>query len=164
MAGDGGRLAFQKGFLEDAISNVTIGVGPGGGVSRQRRTCRISSLLPVLKPRPSGTSLRLKGGYLFTHQTIDQAADPSLAGKLSAQTPENISPGGIEWTPAAKWLVSAQVRYTDQQFEDDQNSRVLAPFTTVRHGGDVPLASRLRGSPRRNLFNTGARPGNELTD
>ena len=27
-------------------------------------------------------------------------------------------------------MVNAQLRYCDRQFEDDQNSRALAPFTT----------------------------------
>ena len=40
--------------LEDAISNITTGVGPGGGVCGSGRMS-ISSLLPVLKPRPSGS-------------------------------------------------------------------------------------------------------------
>ena len=49
---------------------------------------------------------------------------------MLAQTPENVFTGAIDWMPHARWTVTAQVRYVDQQFEDDQNSRVLAPFTT----------------------------------
>ena len=129
--------------LEDAVSNVTIGVGPGtfnpggfipaGGVLRQRRNVDL-----VVAPGFEATSewqlipaLSLRGGYLFTHPTIERAAEPALRGKLLAQTPEHVFTGGVEWKPTAQWLVSAQVRYSDRQFEDDQNSRVLAPFTTV---------------------------------
>ncbi len=119
--------------LQDAVSNVTISTSPGGGVVRQRQNVDL-----VAAPGFEATaewqptqSVRLTGGYLFTHPTIEQAADPMLQGKLLAQTPENVFTGGIEWTPTAKWLVNAQVRYTGQQFEDDQNSRVLAAFTTV---------------------------------
>ena len=146
--------------MEDAIGNVTIGAGPGGGVLRQRQNVDL-----VVAPGFETTaewqlipSARLKGGYLFTHPTIERAADPALRGKLLAQTPEHVFTGGIEWTPAAKWLVSAQVRYSDRQFEDDQNSRVLAPFTTV----DVALrydfsCARLRGDSRRKPLQYGDR-------
>ena len=143
--------------LEDAISNVTTGVGPGGGVSRQRQNVDL-----VIAPGFEATaewqlipSVKLKGGYLFTHPTIDQAADPTLQGKLLAQTPENVFTGGIEWTAAAKWLVSAQVRYTDQQFEDDQNSRVLAPFTTVDVAVMYDFSPHVSAALRvENLFDT----------
>jgi outer membrane receptor protein involved in Fe transport len=143
--------------MEDAVSNVTIGTGPGGGVLRQRQNIDL-----VVAPGFETTaewqlipSVRVKGGYLFTHPTIEQAADSALWGKLLAQTPEHVFTGGMEWTPAARWLVCAQVRYSDQQFEDDQNSRVLAPFTTVdaavRHDFSPHVSAGIRVE---NLFNT----------
>ncbi len=117
--------------MEDAVSNVTLSVSPSG-VVRQRQNVDL-----VMAPGFASTaewqiisSLRLKGSYLFTHPTIERAADPTLSGKLLAQTPENVFTGGLEWTPTVKWVVNAQVHYCDRQFEDDQNSRVLAAFTT----------------------------------
>ena len=128
--------------LVDAVGNVTIAEGPGtfnpggfipeGGTLRQRQNIDL-----VIAPGFEATAtwqalqtLALKASYLFTHPTVEQAADPALEGKLLAQTPENVFTGAINWTPWAKWTFNAQVRYTDRQFEDDQNSRVLAPFTT----------------------------------
>ena len=142
--------------LEDAVSNVTIGAGPGGGVLRQRQNVDL-----VVAPGFEATAewqlmqtVRLKGGYLFMHPTIERAVDPTLRGKLLAQTPENVFTGGIEWTPTAKWLVNAQVRYTDQQFEDDQNSRPLAPFTTVDVAVMYDFSPHLSAALRvENLFN-----------
>jgi outer membrane receptor protein involved in Fe transport len=117
--------------MEDAVSNVTLSSGPGG-VVRQRQNVDL-----VVAPGFESTaewqiisSLRLKASYLFTHPTIERAADPGLKGKLLAQTPENVFTAGMEWIPTASWTVNAQLRYSDRQFEDDQNSRVLAPFTT----------------------------------
>lgn len=142
--------------MEDAVSNVTLSVGPGG-VVRQRQNVDL-----VKAPGFEATaewqvvsSVRLRGSYLFTHPTIERAADPTLSGKLLAQTPENVFTAGIEWTPAAKWVVNGQLRYCDRQFEDDQNSRVLAPFTTV----DVAVLYQFsqRGSAGiriENLFDT----------
>lgn len=128
--------------LQDAVGNVTIGEGPGtfdpggfvpaGGVLRQRRNIDLV-LAPGLEITAAWQicpSLDLHASYLFTHPRVEEAADRSLEGKLLAQTPENTFTGGIDWTPTAKWTISAQVRYVDRQFEDDQNSRVLAPFAT----------------------------------
>ena len=142
--------------MEDAVSNVTLSVGPGG-VVRQRQNVDL-----VMAPGFEATaewqlisSLRLRGSYLFTHPTIERAADPALSGKLLAQTPENVFTGGIEWTPAAKWVVNAQLRYCDRQFEDDQNSRVLAPFTTFDVAVMYQFSERGSAAIRiENLFDT----------
>ena len=142
--------------MEDAVSNVTLSVGPSG-VMRQRQNVDL-----VMAPGFEGTaewqiisSLRVKGSYLFTHPTIERAADPALRGKLLAQTPENVFTGGIEWTPTAKWTVNGQLRYTDRQFEDDQNSRVLAPFTTFDVAVMYQFSQRGSAAIRiENLFDT----------
>ncbi len=143
--------------MEDAVSNVTIGPGPGGGVIRQRQNVDL-----VIAPGFEATaewqvisSVRLKGGYLFTHPTIERAADPALTGKLLAQTPENVVTAGVEWTPTAKWVVNAQLRYNDRQFEDDQNSRMLAPFTTFDAAVMYQFSQRGSATIRiENLFDT----------
>jgi vitamin B12 transporter len=129
--------------LQDAIGNVTIGVGPGtfnpggfipaGGVLRQRQNLNL-----VIAPGVE-TSVRwqvlpsvvVRGSYLFTHPEVSDAADSALEGKLLAQTPENVVTAAIEWTPTSKWFATIQLRYNDRQFDDDQNSRVLAPFVTL---------------------------------
>lgn len=129
--------------LEDAVSNVTIGYGPGnfdpggfipaGGTLRQRRNIDL-----IIAPGAETTAewqvipaVKLKASYLFTRPTIERAVDASLVGNLLAQTPEHVLTAAVEWMPTAKWMVRAQVYHATSQFEDDQNSRRLAPFTTV---------------------------------
>ncbi len=142
-----GKLTFSGtaflNHLEDAVGNVTIGMGPGifdpggsipaGGTLRQRQNIDL-----VLAPGLEATvtwqldnSLRLRASYIFTQPKVQRATDPSLEGKLLAQTPENVFTAAIDWIPAAKWRLTAEARWDDRQFEDDQDSRVLAPFTTV---------------------------------
>ena len=60
--------------MEDAVGNITIGPGPGGGVIRQRQNVDL-----VMAPGFEATaewqvvsSVRLKGSYLFTHPTIER--------------------------------------------------------------------------------------------
>jgi len=143
--------------MEDAVSNVTIGPGAGGGVIRQRQNVDLV-MAPGFEAAAEWqlvSALRLKGSYLFTHPTIERAADPALTGKLLAQTPENVLTGGVEWMPAEKWGVNAQLRYSDRQFEDDQNSRVLAPFTTVDAAVVYQFSQRGSAAIRvENLFDT----------
>jgi outer membrane receptor protein involved in Fe transport len=142
--------------MEDAVSNVTLSAGPGGTI-RQRQNVDL-----VIAPGFEASaecqlipSLKMKGSYLFTHPTIDRAADPALTGKLLAQTPENVFTGGIEWMPTSKWVITAQLRYSDQQFEDDQNSRVLAPFTTFDAAAIYQFSEHGSASVRvENLFDT----------
>ena len=129
--------------LEDAIGNVTIGAGPGtfepggfipaGGVLRQRRNIDL-----VLAPGVEfagewqvAPSLVLKAGYLFTNPTIEEASETALKGKRLAQTPQHVFTGGAEWMPNPRWLITAQIRTSGRQFEDDQNTRELAPFATI---------------------------------
>lgn len=129
--------------LEDAIGNITIGTGPGtfepggfipaGGVLRQRRNIEL-----VLAPgvELSGEwqiapSLVVKAGYLFTDPRIEEAAEVALKGKLLAQTPQHVFTGAVEWRPDQRWLATAQIRTNSGQFEDDLNTRTLAPFTTI---------------------------------
>jgi outer membrane receptor protein involved in Fe transport len=139
------RLAATGFFnrLEDAIGNITIGAGPGtfepggfipaGGVLRQRRNVDL-----VLAPgvELSGKwqivpTLSVTAGYLFTDPTIEKASESALEGKLLAQTPQHVFTGGLEWTPSQRWLMTAQVRTSSRQFEDDLNTRTLASFTTI---------------------------------
>jgi len=81
-----------------------------------------------------------------------------------AQTPQNVVSGGLEWTPAPKWLFRTQVRYTDRQFEDDQNSRTLAPYTTVDATAIYNVSSRLSAAVRvENLFNAEIETGKSAT-
>jgi outer membrane receptor protein involved in Fe transport len=129
--------------LEDAVGNITIGFGPGifdpggfipaGGVLRQRQNVDL-----VVAPGAEFTgewsiapSLLIRGTYLFTEPTIERAAETSLIGNLLAQTPQHVGTAAIEWRPARKWLLSAQGRYLDRQFEDDQNSIELAAVWLV---------------------------------
>lgn len=151
--------------MQDAISNVTIGFGPGtfnpggfipaGGVLRQRQNVGLV-VAPGLEGRAEWQfcpSVSLKGSYLFTRPMIERATDRALEGKLLAQIPEHVLTAGLQWTPAAKWIFSAQARYSDRQFEDDQNSRVLAPFTTFDAAAMYDFTERLSAAIRvENLF------------
>jgi outer membrane receptor protein involved in Fe transport len=153
--------------LEDAVSNTTIGFGPGnfdpggfvpaGGVLRQRRNLDL-----VVAPGVEATAewqivagLRAKIAYLFASPTIEQASDPALIGNRLAQTPDHMITAGIDWSPTAKWNFGAQVRHSSSQFEDDQNSRTLRPFTVCDVMAGYEFNEHVSGSLRiENIFDT----------
>ena len=141
--------------LEDAIGNITIGTEPGGGVLRQRQNLDLV-VAPGVETNVRWQMLPwlgVRASYLFTHPTVRQAIDPALEGKLLAQTPENVVTGTIEWTPISRLSLTAQLRYNDRQFEDDQNSRVLRPFITVNIGAFYQFSSQISGAVKiENLF------------
>ncbi len=152
--------------LEDAVGNITIGVGPGtfnpggfipaGGVLRQRQNVDL-----VIAPGFEGTAewqviptVRVRAGYLFTQPTIERASDATLEGKLLAQTPQHVATAGVEWAPITGLQIGGQVRYSDRQFEDDQNSRTLAPFATVDAAVGYDFSDHVSAALRvENLFN-----------
>ena len=168
------RLAATGFFnrLEDAIGNITIGVGPGtfepggfipaGGVLRQRRNIEL-----VLAPgiEFSGEwqitpTLVVNAGYLFTEPTIEKASESALEGKLLAQTPQHVFTGALEWTPNQRWLMTAQIRTSSRQFEDDLNTRTLAPFATIDAAIFYNFSEALAAGVKvENLFDTDIETG-----
>jgi outer membrane receptor protein involved in Fe transport len=140
---------------------------PAGGTLRQRQNIDL-----VLAPGFEATvtwqlhpSLRLRASYLFTNPKVKEAIDPLLEGKLLAQTPQNVISAGIDWMPAPKWRLTGQARWVDRQFEDDQNSRVLAPFTTIDASLSYDFSAHFSAALRvENLFNEQVETGKSADD
>lgn len=126
--------------LNDPITNVTIGIGPGtfplagfvpaGGTLRQRRNAGEIDAWGV-EGDASGdivTALSWRAAFAYTHARVDGGSTaPQLTGLRPAQTPEWTVTGGLDWRALEKLTLSAQVRYVSAQFDDDQNVRRLPP-------------------------------------
>jgi outer membrane receptor protein involved in Fe transport len=165
------RFSFSvTGFynqLHDAVGNVTIGEGPGtftpggfvpaGGTLRQRRNLDRVEVLGVEAKAAwqFATDWRLRAQYLYTHPTVARAVEaPQLEGNLLAQAPDHLAVASLAWTPG-RWRAEAQIRYVGRQFEDDQNSLTLAPFTTVDFALGYTFNEHLSGSVQvENVFDT----------
>lgn len=130
--------------LEKAITNVTIGVGPGtfpiagfipaGGVLRQRQNAGDIDAwgleAELEKHWGEVFLLRLAGGY--TRAKVDGgSAAPQLTGLRPAQTPQLTASAQGVWTPIDPLSLRAMVRYESARYDDDQNSRRLAGATTL---------------------------------
>ncbi len=144
--------------LEDPITNVTVGIGPGvfpvagfipaGGVLRQRRNAgQIEAWgLEADVARQFG-DLSLTGGLAATRARVEGGPSaPQLTGKRPAQTPKITVTAGLTWAATARLTLSADARYESSRFEDDLNSRKLAPAL----GLDARAAWRL--SPEAEVY------------
>ncbi len=132
------RAAAFDNRLDDAVANVTIGSGPGvvdpcgfvpgGGVCRQRANLdrvRVRGLEADVQQRIGRFELGLS--YLLSDAEVREAAvSPSLEGKTLVQVPENQLSARLQHSGFLE--TSFQLRWVDQQFDDDLNTRVLSSF------------------------------------
>ncbi|WP_374569632.1 TonB-dependent receptor [Phenylobacterium sp.] len=130
--------------LQDPITNVTIGVGPGtfpvagfipaGGVLRQRQNAGSIEAwgLEANLAWDVSPQLSLRAAASATHARVDGGASaPQLTGKRPAQTPEVTATAGLDWSPLERLTLSADARYESMRYEDDLNSRRLSPGVVV---------------------------------
>ena len=136
-----GTLFYNE--LKDPITNVTVGVGPGviaalpiagvipaGGTLRQRQNAGQINAWGV-EGDANGeifTTLSWRAAFSYTHARVDgENAAPQLTGLKPAQTPAWTATMGLDWRAMEKLTLSSFVRYTSDQFDDDQNTRRLPP-------------------------------------
>jgi outer membrane receptor protein involved in Fe transport len=125
--------------IEDPIVNVTLGVGPGtfaiggfipaGGTLRQRQNAgRIDAV--GLEGRALRTigAVTLSSALSVTDARVDGGADaPQLTGKRPAQAPVWSATAGLSAALTERLTLASDLTWEGKRFEDDLNSRVLAP-------------------------------------
>jgi outer membrane receptor protein involved in Fe transport len=138
---------------EDAVSNVTLGLGPGGiapcgfvpagGVCRQRQNLdeiRIRGFEAEAEHRPTPL-WRISASYLLSRPEIRKAPrEPEFDGNRLAQVPEHQVVARIGSANLDRLAGSFQIRYLGEQFEDDLNTLELDDSVVV----DLLLRRRLR--------------------
>lgn len=129
--------------LSDAISNVTIGTGPGtfpdagflpaGGIFIQRQNVRgINALGSEGEAQWQLDDLvALRGAYSVTDARVDGGTTaPQLTGRRPAETPRLTITGGIVASPIPSVTVEGDVVYETLRWSDDQNTLPLPAATT----------------------------------
>ena len=127
--------------LEDAITNVTIGFGPGsfpiagfvpaGGILRQRANAGAvdaTGLEADASQTLFGDRLQLDAAVAYTHSKVDGGAvAPQLTGKRPALTPMTTVTASATWRATSRLGLTAGLRYESLRFEDDLNTLRLEP-------------------------------------
>lgn len=158
----GGTFFWNR--LENAIANVTEGRGPGTfpgvGFVSAAGSYRVRRNLEAIRATGFEVDAAWRGGPFgarvsWSHTDPEVEASGTAAnldGLRPAQTPLDQVSGTLDWR---RDLLAASVtlRHAASQFEDDANSRALAPATTLDAFFSAPLtrslAVELRGE---NLF------------
>jgi outer membrane receptor protein involved in Fe transport len=130
--------------LHGAITNVTIGAGPGnfpgagfvpsGGLLLQRRNAGDINAYGVEAAAHYRLSdaLRLNTAFDYGDTRVDGGVQaPQLTGKRPSQAPRFTLTGGLSWAAGEKLRLSADLRYESMRFADDQNTLPLASALSV---------------------------------
>lgn len=142
--------------LEGAVTNVTIGFGPGtfpvagfipaGGVLRQRQNAGDIDALglegEVSGGAGSAFSWRVAGSW--TRAEVDGGgAAPQLTGLRPAQTPRVSLSAEAVWNATPDLRLRTAVRYEGERFDDDLNQRELSAAVTADLRADWQVTGRI---------------------
>ncbi|KQV58573.1 MULTISPECIES: TonB-dependent receptor [unclassified Caulobacter] len=159
LAGEGAvrwTLGAFYNQVQDPITNVTIGVGPGtfpiagfipaGGVLRQRRNAGEISAYGLEGDMAADLSpaWTVRAAFSATHARVDGAAQ--LTGKRPAQAPALTVTAGARWRPIERLSLDADLRYESKRFEDDLNTR------TLKAGAGLDLRVGWKVSPTSEIY------------
>ncbi|KQM63226.1 TonB-dependent receptor [Sphingomonas sp. Leaf17] len=137
--------------LTDAIANVTAGRGAGtfagvgfvaaGGIYRIRQNLdAVEAKGLELDAAYTVGIVTARASWAHTDsRVVASGVAAVLDGLRPAQTPENQVSATLGFARDGA-AFSATVRHVGRQFEDDQNSRTLAPATTLDAYAAVPVA------------------------
>lgn len=138
--------------LTGAIANVTMGQGPGVfplvGFVGPSGAYRVRENLDAIRARGAEVDARVAAGawtlqasYAHTASRVE-APGSTLDGLRPAQTPLDQASATLGWARRGAAL-SATLRHVAAQFDDDANTRRLAPATTLDARAAVPVARGL---------------------
>jgi outer membrane receptor protein involved in Fe transport len=141
--------------LDNAIGNVTLGLGPctlAGNVVAAGGACRQRNNLDAIVSKGIEAEgeirygdWRLSGSYAYVDARVRASGvAAALKGLRPAQTPSHNASVTLAWAPADRPSFSTTLRYVGNQFEDDQNSRVLRDVLTVDAEAELPIGKRFR--------------------
>ncbi len=129
--------------LSGAISNVTVGKGPGtfpevgflpaGGLLIQRQNVGYVDALGSEGEAQwrLDDALSLRGAFAVTDARVNGGPNaPQLTGKRPSQTPRLSITGGFIASPLPDVTVEADIRYESLRYSDDQNTLPLPAATT----------------------------------
>ncbi|SFP60552.1 TonB-dependent receptor [Sphingomonas rubra] len=150
--------------LDDAVANVTAGRGPGTfplvGFVAANGSYRVRRNLDAVRSqgfeldaawRPGPVGVRASWSHVDPRVRASGAA-VALDGLRPAQTPRDQVSATIDGRHRG-FVASFTVRHVARQFEDDQNSRSLAPATTADAYLAIPVTAALSIEGRaENLF------------
>ena len=144
--------------LQDAVTNVTIGHGPGafpiagfvpaGGTLFERENAGVVNAWGAEGDAsyPVSSALEMRAAFAFTHARVDGGDQaPQLTGKRPAETPDAVVTADLVWRAADRLTLTGGLRYESDRFDDDQNTRQIDGGTGVDVRADLRISGGLGG-------------------
>ena len=129
--------------LDDAIANVTVSSTPTSASRVRRNLEAIRSTGVEFDARYTLGAVTALASWSHVDARVKASgAAAALDGLRPAQTPRDAVSATLGWRQAGAAL-SATVRHVARQFDDDQNSRSLAPATTLDGFASLPVTHGL---------------------
>ena len=164
--------------LANAITNVTIGKGPGtfpgvgfvpaGGTLFQRQNAGVINATGAEGEidRRVGPALDLRAAFTYTDARVDGGAQaPQLTGLRPAETPELTVTAAATWRALDRLTLTAEVRYESDRFDDDQNTRLIKAGTGVDARAEWKITPAIGAYiAADNLFNANIETGRSATN
>lgn len=146
--------------LDDAIANVTLAATPTSAMRVRRNLDAIRSTGVEVDARyATGPFTALASWSHVDARVRASGAAVALDGLRPAQTPRDAISGTLGWRQR-RAAVSATLRHFARQFDDDQNSRSLAPATTLDGYAALPVTRVLTIEARaENVFDARVEAG-----
>ena len=121
--------------LDDAIANVTI-----DSVTRQRQNVNaiVAKGVELTASAQLPADFSLLASYAYSHSKVD-APGMAFDGFAPAQVPRHSASATLAWAPRAGPELSATLRYTAKQYEDDLQSDVLPDALTLDALARLPI-------------------------
>jgi outer membrane receptor protein involved in Fe transport len=162
--------------LQDAIINVTVAHGPvadpfdpvgnfvaaGGTLYQRRNVDHVDALgLEGEAHRALTDTLDARVAADYTWARVDGGgAARQLTGLRPAETPRFAATAGLDWRALPRLTLSADARYESARYDDDLNTRRLAPGVTVDARAQLRLTGALYAYVAAdNIFDAGIQTG-----
>ncbi len=121
--------------VRHAIANVTI----APNLRQRQNVDAIHARGLELGGEVKAGNLSFSGSFAYTDAKVE-APGTALDGKRPAQTPKYAASATAAWRPFSDATFALTVRHTGAQFEDDLETDVLHPATTLDAYVQVPVA------------------------
>ncbi|WP_333717106.1 TonB-dependent receptor [Sphingobium yanoikuyae] len=123
--------------LDDAIANVTL-TSTANTRQRQNVNAIVAKGVELTASAQLPADFSLLASYAYSHSKVD-APGMAFDGFAPAQVPRHSASATLAWAPKAGPELSATLRYTAKQYEDDLQSDVLPDALTLDALARLPI-------------------------